>query len=61
MYWDFFVSGIFGENDAWKLCEIFTESYFPYLKETLLRLIVGFIFRYVYFWRFQGVRKLSEN
>ena len=32
VYREFFASGNFGENDAWKVCYIFTESYFCYLK-----------------------------
>ena len=30
---EFFTSGNFGENDAWKLCQIFTESYFRHFKD----------------------------
>ena len=54
VYWEFFASGNFGENDAWKVCWIFTLSYFCYVKDSQWRRIVGFIFRCVYFWRFQG-------
>ena len=41
--------------------KFFTESYFCYFKDSQWRSIVGFIFRCVYFWRFQGGCKLSEN
>ena len=34
VYREFFASGIFGENDALKVCLIFTESYFRYFKES---------------------------
>ena len=34
VYREFFASGNFGENDAWKVCSIFTESYFRYFKDS---------------------------
>ena len=61
VYREFFASGKFSENTAWKVCYIFTESYFRYFKDSQFIRIVGFIFRCVYFWRFQGGRELSEN
>ena len=61
VYREFFASGNFGENDAWKVCFIFTESNFRYFKNSHRRRIEGLIFRCVYFWRFQGCRELSEN
>ena len=59
-YINFLISGIFAsgnfcENDAWNVRQIFTESYFRYFKDSQWRHIAGFNFRYVYFWRFQGV------
>ena len=38
-----------------------TESFFLDFKDSQRRRIVEFIFGYVYFWRFQGAHKLSEN
>ena len=56
----FCVNKIFA-NDAWKVCYVFTESYFRYFMDSWWRGIVGFIFRCVYFWRCQGDHELSEN
>ena len=61
VYREFVASGSFGKNDAWKVCFIFTESYFRYLKDSQYSCIAGFIFRCVYFWRFQTGREFSEN
>ena len=53
--------GNFGENDTLKVCKFLTESYFGYFKDFQRRRVVGFIFRCVYFWQFQGGHELSEN
>ena len=52
---EFFASGNFGENDACKVCKLFTESYFCYFKDSQWRRMVGFIFRCVYFCDFREV------
>ena len=58
---EFFASGNFGGNATLKVGSIFTESYFRFFKDCQWRRLVGFIFRCVYFWPFQGGRELSEN
>ena len=63
VYGEFFGLGNFGKNEAQKVCQIFTESYFRhmYFKDFQWRHILWFIFHCVYIWRFQGGRELGEN
>ena len=65
VYREFFVSRNFGENNAWKVCYIFTESYFRYFKDSQWRQIVGFIFSLCLFLAISGrsrtQRKLNPH
>ena len=61
LYRVFFAWVILAKMTRGRCVKISPSPIFRYLKGSQLKSKVGFIFRCVYFWRFQGSCEISEN